>query len=103
MDKTEQIRERAHQIWEAEGRPEGRDADHWQRARHELGLEDGTDTLSMPDDLPDLTSPPRNEPTAAGQSDGHIIEAGEGGTSDMPDEAQLAVDDPLSGTDGKAR
>jgi hypothetical protein len=24
----------AHAIWEAEGRPEGRDHDHWTRARH---------------------------------------------------------------------
>ena len=26
------IRARAHQIWEDEGRPEGRHEDHWQRA-----------------------------------------------------------------------
>jgi hypothetical protein len=30
------IRERAHSIWIAEGRPHGRDLVHWQRARHEL-------------------------------------------------------------------
>jgi Protein of unknown function (DUF2934) len=27
------VRERAYGIWEAEGRPEGRDAEHWQMAR----------------------------------------------------------------------
>jgi hypothetical protein len=30
------IRERAHSIWIEEGRPHGRDLDHWQRAHHEL-------------------------------------------------------------------
>ena len=32
------IRERAHAIWEAEGRPEGREQEHWQRACRELGV-----------------------------------------------------------------
>lgn len=35
----EMIRERAHHIWEREGRPEGRDRDHWQMARSELAIE----------------------------------------------------------------
>jgi hypothetical protein len=30
------IRERAHSIWIEEGRPQGRDLEHWERARHEL-------------------------------------------------------------------
>jgi hypothetical protein len=30
------IRERAYQIWEREGRPHGRDYDHWIQARVEL-------------------------------------------------------------------
>src|SRR2546421_361036 len=32
----EEIRERAHQIWEKGGRPEGRDTDHWLQAEKEL-------------------------------------------------------------------
>ncbi|PWW03567.1 hypothetical protein DFR52_101248 [Hoeflea marina] len=36
IDRDKSIRERAHQIWEAEGRPEGREADHWEQARTEL-------------------------------------------------------------------
>ena len=36
MNREEQIRQRAHQIWEEEGRPEGRDAEHWARAVQEL-------------------------------------------------------------------
>jgi hypothetical protein len=35
------IRARAHQIWTDEGRPDGRDKEHWLRARWELEREDG--------------------------------------------------------------
>jgi Protein of unknown function (DUF2934) len=35
--KTERrVRMRAYQIWEQEGRPEGRALDHWLRAKREL-------------------------------------------------------------------
>lgn len=30
------IRERAYEIWEAEGRPHGREAQHWQQAASEM-------------------------------------------------------------------
>ena len=36
MNVDERIRQRAYEIWEAEGRPEGQEADHWQRARDEI-------------------------------------------------------------------
>jgi Protein of unknown function (DUF2934) len=32
----ERIRRRAYEIWEREGRPEGREAEHWRRAAEEL-------------------------------------------------------------------
>ena len=36
MDLLQHIRERAYQLWEEEGRPEGRAVDHWLKAEHEL-------------------------------------------------------------------
>jgi hypothetical protein len=38
MERTteDRVRGRAHSIWEAEGRPEGRDRDHWLQAEREL-------------------------------------------------------------------
>jgi len=37
MDSLEQrIRDRAYHIWEEEGRPHGREREHWQRARSEV-------------------------------------------------------------------
>jgi len=34
----QQIKDRAHAIWEAEGRPHGRAEDHWHQAERELGM-----------------------------------------------------------------
>lgn len=42
------IRERAYQIWEREGRPEGRDFDHWTRAVAEVSAEEGGDKGPAP-------------------------------------------------------
>jgi len=35
-DRDERIRRRAHEIWEREGRPHGKDAEHWERAAREI-------------------------------------------------------------------
>jgi hypothetical protein len=34
--REEEIRQRAHAIWEREGRPDGKEMDHWTRAEREL-------------------------------------------------------------------
>lgn len=36
----EEIRERAHQLWEQAGRPEGREQEFWHQAEQELYEED---------------------------------------------------------------
>ncbi|WP_173931862.1 DUF2934 domain-containing protein [Chelativorans sp. Marseille-P2723] len=38
-ERDEKIRQRAYEIWEAEGRPEGREAEHWARASQEIEAE----------------------------------------------------------------
>ena len=35
-DREQRIRERAHAIWEHEGRPEGQAERHWQMAKHAI-------------------------------------------------------------------
>ncbi|WP_142849699.1 DUF2934 domain-containing protein [Telmatospirillum sp. J64-1] len=35
-NRMEQVRRRAYEIWEAEGRPEGKEFDHWAQAEREL-------------------------------------------------------------------
>jgi len=37
----QRVRARAYQIWQEEGRPDGRDVEHWIRAVLEIAREDG--------------------------------------------------------------
>ena len=39
-DREQRIRARAHAIWEREGRPEGRENEHWRLASEEIERED---------------------------------------------------------------
>ena len=40
QDRDARIRRRAHEMWEAEGRPEGQADRHWSRAAEDLDRED---------------------------------------------------------------
>ncbi|CAM3288757.1 DUF2934 domain-containing protein [Paracoccus nototheniae] len=50
MDRNEQIRQRAHQIWEASGCPAGQEAAHWQQAEDQLREEERLDAFDLPQD-----------------------------------------------------
>jgi hypothetical protein len=39
-DREHDIRVRAHQLWEEEGRPDGREHDHWHQAEAEIGAQE---------------------------------------------------------------
>lgn len=96
MEDNERIRHRAHQIWESEGRPEGRAAQHWAQAQDELGGGvPGDDALpdgQGDDPLPELSADASLADSS--QADGRIILAGQGGTSGGPDEAEEALGTP---------
>jgi hypothetical protein len=38
--REERIRVRAHHLWEAAGRPEGQQHEHWEQARRDIDAED---------------------------------------------------------------
>lgn len=98
MEDSDRLRHRAHQIWEAEGRPEGRDAEHWAQAQDELHREGGQGGDAVPDGNQNgsLSEVPAELAEDHGSHpDGRIVEAGEGGTAGGPDEAQEAVDSPV--------
>ena len=42
-EKIDQLRNRAYQIWERKGRPQGRDLEHWLEAERELEADDNRD------------------------------------------------------------
>jgi hypothetical protein len=52
---TDEIARVAHAIWEAEGRPEGRDHEHWMRARQLI--EEGRAAAEFPPAAPDPRAP----------------------------------------------
>lgn len=41
MQDKERIRRRAYDLWEQAGRPEGREAEHWEQACREIEAEGG--------------------------------------------------------------
>lgn len=47
-DRDGRVRERAYALWEQEGRPEGRDLDHWHQACQEIDPGDDQETGSLP-------------------------------------------------------
>ena len=47
----EQIRSRAHQLWEQAGKPEGREDEFWRLAEQELLNEDKSSPVRTPDNL----------------------------------------------------
>ena len=60
MQDQERIRQRAHEIWEGEGRPEGRHAEHWTQASREIEAQGGRappPAPATPDDSPTVTAP----------------------------------------------
>jgi hypothetical protein len=65
QDREERIRQRAHEIWEQEGRPEGQAQTHWERAAQELDREDAEiERKGIADKKPGAqpTRPPNDNP-----------------------------------------
>ncbi|WP_018701370.1 DUF2934 domain-containing protein [Amorphus coralli] len=44
----QRVREKAYQIWVEEGRPEGRELDHWERASELVAIEQDNDATLVP-------------------------------------------------------
>ena len=68
-DREQRQRERAYQLWEAEGRQDGSHEDHWQRAegQHELAeqeSEDVTEANQIADDPIAASKEKRRKPDA---------------------------------------
>ena len=46
--REQRVRERAYHLWEADGKPHGRDVEYWQRARELVAIEDNGDAGRLP-------------------------------------------------------
>jgi hypothetical protein len=60
-EREQRIRERAYHLWEADGKPHGRDVEYWERARELTGMEEsaGSGLLPDPQTVPD--QPPQSD------------------------------------------
>ena len=56
-DRETRIRDRAQAIWEEEGRPEGRDREHWERAAAEVDAEERAGVPEEDAAKPDILKP----------------------------------------------
>jgi hypothetical protein len=59
MQDQERIHQRAHELWERDGRPEGRHEEHWAQACREIEAEGGGSSPEPPasDVSPTVTAP----------------------------------------------
>lgn len=51
-DRHERIKQRAYELWESQGRPDGKEQEHWEQASQELQFEefdDADDLSQIPD------------------------------------------------------
>lgn len=83
-EDDEKIRRRAYEIWEREGRPEGRESEHWQMAAAELAAaRTKTDTQDVPATRvrgPAQLEQPAAQPSGAASS---VSQAGPGDGGDV--------------------
>ncbi|MGC1888208.1 MAG: DUF2934 domain-containing protein [Stellaceae bacterium] len=62
MNVNEQrISERAHKLWDAAGRPDGRSDEFWFAAKAELEREEGTEEANLSARVPPHVEPARDE------------------------------------------
>jgi len=59
MKNEERVRQRAYEIWEQAGRPEGRETEHWQQAVEEITVEEeGSLSIAGEEDPEPVVAPP---------------------------------------------
>ena len=86
-ERRRRVEQRAHAIWEEQGQPHGRHADHWRQAEQEIG-DDGDDAGAGPTEASgeDLVGP-----------DAPVAQPVAGGTGGMGSDAGLAGGLPAGG------
>jgi hypothetical protein len=47
-EREQRVRERAYHLWEADGKPHGRDVEYWQRARELIAMEENVEAGRLP-------------------------------------------------------
>lgn len=92
-DHQERIKQRAHEIWESEGRPEGRDADHWSQAEQELNSQTGEGDQTGGGDQSSGVQPGGGQEGGSGQESG----SGQAGKSTRKNQSQPGAAEAMAG------
>ncbi len=64
--QDDRVRRRAHEIWEQEGRPEGRHEEHWRRALDEVSRTSGIEEAQM-NSMREMSIDPAEPPKPRGR------------------------------------
>lgn len=102
-DREERIRQRAYDLWQREGAPEGRDQDHWHEAAAQIDAEAARDNEVAPGTAAaaGLAGRADDAPLNADSLDEMDVEQARGAMGDGPGE-QIADTTPATGTRRKA-
>ncbi|MEJ0019974.1 MAG: DUF2934 domain-containing protein [Acetobacteraceae bacterium] len=83
-ERDRRIRERAYHLWEEDGRPHGREAEFWERAKELIGMEDNADAALLPNPMTEGPVPATEEPIEEaaiqenyGEFPGRLVDQGE--------------------------
>lgn len=100
MEEREQrIRERAHRLWEEEGRPDGRADDHWFQAKEIVAIEEGRPEMLKP--IGEAGEPA--EPIEALVNAGEFPTLTDQGEMQIPRHPEAASDTPSPAPKPRAR
>jgi hypothetical protein len=85
MQDEHRIRQRAHEIWEREGRPDGRHHEHWAQARREIEAEGlaPSPAAEAPDDASPTVTAPDGGGTTPDQAAAAAAAVGTPGEADL--------------------
>jgi hypothetical protein len=76
----DRIRLKAYEIWMEEGRPQGREKEHWELAKFAIAQQDGLSTTLLPPE------PPRPEPIEAVKNQAEFPTLTDQGEGQLPGE-----------------
>jgi len=97
-ERDERIRRRAFEIWEAAGRPEGQQAEHWLAAEREDASQDNSEPSLGSPVQPGMTIPDVRSPSHAGVRGADGDEAAPK-TSGAPQPAPDTSESPIANRD----
>lgn len=74
-DMEERVRQRAHELWEQAGRPEGQQEQHWRQASQEISAEGESNLSSVAAGRMEATGTPRAPLSPGAANSGRISQA----------------------------